>query len=109
MNLAKPTIYDRIKTDVVAMVDAIPVGRVTNYGAIARALGVSPRHVAYVLARLGPGECTDLPWHRVVGAGGTIRTTGSRREQVRRLCAEGLSVTANDVVADFDSVFWMPE
>lgn len=107
--MAKPTIYARIKADVVAAVDAIPAGRVTTYGAVARALGVTPRHVAYVLARLGPGECAGLPWYRVVGAGGAIRTTASRREQVRRLRAEGLSVTAKDVVADFDAAFWMPE
>ncbi len=107
--MAKPTIFARIKPDVLAAVDAIPPGRVTTYGAIARTLGVSPRHIAYVLARLGPSECAELPWHRVVGAGGAIRTTASRREQVRRLRAEGLSVTARDRVGDFDATFWQPE
>ena len=57
------------------VVCAIPRGRVSTYGAVARAAG--------------------LPWHRVVGAGGRIvfpRSSREHKEQARRLHAEGVLV-----------------
>jgi alkylated DNA nucleotide flippase Atl1 len=67
---------------------AIPRGKVSTYGAVARAAG-SPgaaRQVAAVLRR-GFG----LPWQRVLGAGGQVKLTGdSAVEQRLRLEAEGV-------------------
>lgn len=67
---------------------AIPRGKVSTYGAVARAAD-SPgaaRQVAVVLRR-GFG----LPWQRVLGAGGQIKLTGdSAVEQRLRLEAEGV-------------------
>jgi methylated-DNA-protein-cysteine methyltransferase related protein len=67
---------------------AIPRGKVSTYGAMARAAGVpgAARQVAAVLRR-GFG----LPWQRVLGAGGAIKLTGdSAVEQRLRLEAEGV-------------------
>jgi methylated-DNA-protein-cysteine methyltransferase related protein len=67
---------------------AIPHGKVSSYGAVARAAGFpgAARMVAGVLRR-GYG----LPWQRVVGAGGAIKLTGdSAIEQRLRLEAEGV-------------------
>jgi len=67
---------------------AIPRGKVSTYGAIARAAGFpgAARLVARVL-RGGFG----LPWQRVLGAGGEIKLTGdSAIEQRFRLQAEGV-------------------
>ena len=67
---------------------SIPQGRVSTYGAIARAAGLSgmARQVAQVLHR-GFG----LPWQRVLGAGGEIKLRGdSAIEQRLRLEAEGV-------------------
>ena len=69
-------------------VRAIPRGKVSTYGAVARAAGFpgAARMVARVLRR-GFG----LPWQRVLGAGGAIRLTGdSAIEQRLRLEAEGV-------------------
>jgi methylated-DNA-protein-cysteine methyltransferase-like protein len=69
-------------------VRAIPRGKVSTYGAIARAAGLpgAARQVAAVLRR-GFG----LPWQRVLGAGGAIKLTGdSALEQRFRLEAEGV-------------------
>jgi len=67
---------------------AIPRGRVSTYGGVARAAGYpgAARQVAAVLRR-GFG----LPWQRVLGAGGAIKLLGdSAMEQRFRLEAEGV-------------------
>jgi methylated-DNA-protein-cysteine methyltransferase-like protein len=71
-----------------ATIRCIPAGKVSTYGAIARAAGLpgSARQVAQVLHR-GFG----LPWQRVLGAGGEIKLRGdSSIEQRLRLEAEGV-------------------
>jgi methylated-DNA-protein-cysteine methyltransferase related protein len=67
---------------------AIPRGKVSTYGGIARAAGFpgAARQVAAVLRR-GFG----LPWQRVLGAGGVIKLQGDAMlEQRLRLEAEGV-------------------
>ncbi|MGO9803744.1 MAG: MGMT family protein [Steroidobacteraceae bacterium] len=74
---------------------AIPRGRVATYGAVARAAGLPGRARQAGFALRVAEESLNLPWHRVVGAGGRIAfPPGSRahREQSRRLRAEGISV-----------------
>jgi methylated-DNA-protein-cysteine methyltransferase-like protein len=69
-------------------VRAIPRGKVSTYGGVARAAGFpgAARQVAATLRR-GFG----LPWQRVLGAGGAIKLTGdSALEQRFRLEAEGV-------------------
>ena len=67
---------------------AIPRGKVSTYGGVARAAGFpgAARQVASILRR-GFG----LPWQRILGAGGAIKLTGdSAMEQRFRLEAEGV-------------------
>ena len=67
---------------------AIPRGKVSTYGAIARIAGFpgNARFVARVLHR-----GFELPWQRVLGAGGEIKLRGdSAIEQRLRLEAEGV-------------------
>lgn len=82
------------------MVCAIPRGRASTYGAVARAAGLPGRaRLTGFALRVAPREL-NLPWHRVVGAGGRIVfPSGSRehREQARRLRAEGVPVTAGRI------------
>ena len=77
------------------VVCAIPRGRVSTYGTVARAAALPgrARQVGYAL-RVAP-RGLNLPWHRVVGAGGRIVFPSSSREhleQARRLRAEGVRV-----------------
>jgi methylated-DNA-protein-cysteine methyltransferase related protein len=76
-----------------AAVRRIPRGRVATYGQIASSLGVprGARAVGWALRAL-PDEEKDVPWHRVVGAGGRIspRPGPSPLVQGRRLRAEGV-------------------
>lgn len=79
---------------------AIPRGRVSTYGAVARAAGLPGRArlTGYAL-KVAPGKL-HLPWHRVVGAGGLIvfpSASREHKEQAKRLRAEGVPVTAGRV------------
>ena len=70
-----------------AAIRRIPKGKISTYGAIARAAGFpgGARLVAQVLHR-----GFNLPWQRVLGAGGEIKLRGdSAIEQRLRLEAEG--------------------
>jgi methylated-DNA-protein-cysteine methyltransferase related protein len=78
----------KIRMRIEAAIRAIPKGKVSTYGGVARAAGFpgAARLVARVLNR-GFG----LPWQRVLGAGGEIKLRGdSAVEQRLRLEAEGV-------------------
>jgi methylated-DNA-protein-cysteine methyltransferase-like protein len=77
------------------VISAIPRGKATTYGSVARAAGLPgrARQVGFALRTAPDG--LNLPWHRVVGAGGRIvfpASSRSHREQARRLRAEGVRV-----------------
>ncbi|MCB1137458.1 MAG: MGMT family protein [Leptospiraceae bacterium] len=83
-----------MKKDVLLVVNAVPSGRVVTYGSIAQFLGISPRHVAFILAGLNAQEARTVPWHRVVSAGGWLnrdRKMGDGRQQFE-LEKEGVTV-----------------
>ena len=74
---------------IIAAIKKIPRGKVSTYGAVARAAGYpgAARQVAWTLHR-----SFGLPWHRILGAGGEIRLRGdSSIEQRLRLEAEGVT------------------
>jgi methylated-DNA-protein-cysteine methyltransferase-like protein len=76
-----------------ALVRAVPRGFVTTYGDVARALGRAgvARQVGFALAALPDGS--DVPWWRVVAAGGRLSTAPATRQRQRRLLlAEGVLV-----------------
>ena len=77
------------------VVCAIPRGQVSTYGAVARAAGFPGRaRMAGLALKVAPEEL-NVPWHRVVGAGGRIvfpKSSHHHREQARRLRAEGVLV-----------------
>ena len=85
------------------VVSAIPRGEVWTYGAVARAAGLPGRaRQAGFALRVAP-KAVNLPWHRVLGAGGKIvfpPQSREFREQARRLRAEGVTVHAGRVPAD---------
>jgi methylated-DNA-protein-cysteine methyltransferase-like protein len=101
----------RLKPRVLAVVAAIPEGRVTTYGTIAQHLQVTARQVAFVLATLTAEESERLPWFRVVAANGFVSTTklgAVGRRQIQRLRAEGVGVTPRNKVEEFHVIAWSP-
>jgi methylated-DNA-protein-cysteine methyltransferase-like protein len=73
--------------------DSIPSGRVATYGQVALEAGLPgrARMVGKLLRELPPRS--ELPWHRVLGAGGKISLdleSASGQRQVKLLKAEGI-------------------
>lgn len=81
--------------DIVAAIRRIPRGKVSTYGAVARAAG-HPGAARQVVAALR--KSVNLPWQRVLGAGGVIKLRGeSAFEQRFRLEAEGVTFRGRKV------------
>jgi methylated-DNA-protein-cysteine methyltransferase-like protein len=107
---------------ILAVVAAIPRGRISTYGIVAERAGLPRRArlVGRVLSRL-PND-TRLPWHRVTAAGGRIAFppgSSSHRRQRARLLDEGIVVLKGRVDierygwstprADLDRWLWAPD
>ncbi|MFC8046041.1 MGMT family protein [Nocardia sp. NPDC057353] len=71
-----------------ALVAAVPAGRVTTYGDLAAAAGLSSARTVGWIMRTDSG---DLPWHRVIGASGRPAAHLAER-QLRLLAAEGVPI-----------------
>jgi methylated-DNA-protein-cysteine methyltransferase related protein len=85
---------------------SIPAGKVSSYGRVAAAAGYPLYHRA--VARLLRTDPVDqLPWHRVLGAGGEIKLRGAAaREQRARLLLEGVSFKGKKVdLEKFEHLF----
>jgi methylated-DNA-protein-cysteine methyltransferase related protein len=75
------------------LVKKIPRGRVTTYGALAKALRLrgGARVAGYAMAGCPGGK--GIPWHRVIGAGGRLLIREPHASLQRRLLeTEGVAV-----------------
>jgi len=89
----------------------IPYGKVTSYGAIAKALGTarSARMVGWAMNACH--NMDDVPAHRVVNRKGLL--TGKHHFDGTNLMqqlleSEGIKVV-NNQIADLEKVYWEPE
>src|SRR5690554_75717 len=105
--LPKETFYDRVYQ----IVRKIPEGRVTSYGAIARALGTagSARMVGYAL-RAAQGVYPPIPAHRVVNRTGVLsgKSAFGSLTMMQQLLENESIVVKDDIVVDFKNLFWEP-
>jgi len=86
--------------NILDVVCTIPRGYVSTYGGVARAAGLPGRARLTGYALKQAPETLNIPWHRVVGAGGRIvfpQRSSSYQEQAQRLRAEGVRVRAGRV------------
>ena len=102
---------DNFFEKVYAVARQIPYGKVTSYGAIAKALGTarSARMVGWAMNNCHNIE--DVPAHRVVNRKGLL--TGKHHFDGTNLMqqlleSEGIVVVDNQIM-DFEKVFWTPE
>jgi len=103
--------YNTFFESVYDIVRLIPKGRVTSYGAIAKALGTggSSRMVGYAM-NASFGAKPKVPAQRVVNRNGLLTGKhhfGTPMEMQRLLEIDGVKVK-NDQVVDFDKIFWDP-
>lgn len=98
--------FERVYT----IVRQIPYGKVTSYGAIAKALGTarSARMVGWAMN--ASHNLVDVPAHRVVNRKGLLtgklHFDGTNLMQ-QLLESEGIVVNDNQII-DFDEHFWVP-
>jgi alkylated DNA nucleotide flippase Atl1 len=89
---------------VLSVVERIPPGRVTTYGAIADALGrFGPRYVGRVMAHHGG----SVPWWRVVRADGSL-PPGHMEDARVQYAEEGTPFRPSGRV-DMATAAWWPE
>lgn len=92
---------------VLALVEQIPVGRVTTYGLLAEAVFVAlgrggPRQVGAVMASYGG----PVPWWRVVRADGSLPRSHDREARQAYL-TEGTPLRPSGAV-DLAKAVWLP-
>jgi methylated-DNA-protein-cysteine methyltransferase-like protein len=107
MKKDKSDLYETIY----ALVREIPCGRVSSYGAIAKALGLTSgaRVVGYALNNCHT-TIPEVPAHRVVNRQGLLSGKhhfGDPWQMQKLLEREGVKVK-EDRVADFERLFWDP-
>jgi methylated-DNA-protein-cysteine methyltransferase related protein len=86
---------------------SIPKGKVATYGQVAAAAGYPLYHRA--AARLLRNSHGSLPWQRVVGAGGEIKTKFEHAlEQRLRLELEGVTFRGKRVALDLHQHVFRP-
>lgn len=87
---------------------SIPEGRVTTYGALAKAAGgtgQASRSVSGILGKY-PNQ-KAIPWHRIVYAGGKVWITDASEKSRRTLYKkEGIEVNEEGIITNFDEVLF---
>lgn len=105
--MAEDNFFERVYT----IARQIPYGKVTSYGAIAKALGTarSARMVGWAMNACHSMD--DVPAHRVVNRKGLL--TGKHHFDGTNLMqqlleSEGIEVVDNQII-DLEKHFWTPE
>lgn len=90
------------KRQVYEITRIIPRGRISTYGAVAKAVGY-PNHSRHVGNAMG-GCPADVPAHRVISSSGKLSVPKFRK----RLEDENIVVQDNGRIKDFKTLFWDP-
>jgi alkylated DNA nucleotide flippase Atl1 len=98
--MASTPAFNRVKSDVAALVSRIPAGWVATQGDIGRHFSLFPRHVVTVLAALDETESKTVPWWRVVADGGAVGRHPRRDEQMFRLREDGVPLSGVGIVQE---------
>lgn len=102
----KITDTEAIYKGIFDIVRSIPKGRVTSYGAVAKAMGLKSR--ARMVGRamgFADGQKPLVPVQRVVNSSGHLSDDNGTRQ--KKLEAEGVKVK-NGKVVNFRQLFWDP-
>ncbi len=87
---------------------SIPPGRVTTYGAIAKAAGGGPmasRSITGILSKAPNPRA--IPWHRIVYAGGKVWLDSEHEATRRKLYKkEGIKLDSKGRIVNFDELYY---
>lgn len=87
-------VYDFVRT--------IPAGKVMNYGAVGRFIGLTGRQVGSIMGMMDETAGKDFPWWRVLGHDGSFSIAKKdpilEKEQRDRLVSEGVPLRENGKV-----------
>ena len=87
---------------------SIPPGKVTTYGRIARAAGsggMAAQSITAILGKAYNSGIKNIPFHRIVYAGGKIWVDAKHRtERMKLYKKEGIIVNATDRIVNFENV-----
>ena len=93
---------------VVKLACSVPSGRVTTYGALARAAGGGPmasQSITGILSRAYDNGQTDIPFHRIVYSDGRVWMAPQyEKERMRRYKKEGIMLDKNGRIENFRDV-----
>ncbi|MDH6357522.1 MGMT family protein [Parabacteroides sp. PF5-9] len=101
----------RLVQAIYEIVETIPQGRATSYGAIAKAIGYPnlSRLVGKIMSECD-SKVNHIPAHRVVNSQGVLSAKdafGPGCEMQKLLEAEGVEVV-NDRIKNWKKIFWNP-
>ena len=86
----------------------IPEGRVTTYGAIAKAAGggsMAARSISSILGKAPNPKV--IPWHRIVYAGGKVwMSPESEAKRLKLYKREGIKLNDRGYIQDFEEIFY---
>ncbi len=95
---------------VVDIARAIPAGRVTTYGTIAKlAQGgtMASRSITAILGKAYESGITDIPFHRIVYSGGKVWTSEQYDAKRKKLYKqEGIEIDEKGYIKNFRDVLW---
>jgi alkylated DNA nucleotide flippase Atl1 len=87
---------------------SIPEGRVTTYGAIAKAAGggtMASRSITSILSKAPNPKA--IPWHRIVYAGGKVWMAPEyEKVRLKLYKREGIRLNDKGYIQDFDEIFY---
>lgn len=87
---------------------SIPAGRVTSYGALAKAAGggaMAARSISSILSK-APNQ-KAIPWHRIVYSDGRVWLDQTYEAKRRKLYkAEGIHLLPSNKIENFEEIFY---
>jgi len=95
---------------VVKLALSVPFGRVTTYGAIARAAGggaMASQSITGILSRAWDQGEKDIPFHRIVYSNGRVWMAPEyEKERMRRYKKEGITVGKDGKIENFRDILF---
>lgn len=110
MKMAKKTLGTSFSERVVQIALSVPKGRVTTYGRIARAAGggaMTSQSVTNILGKAYNNGQTDIPFHRIVYADGSVWMNDMyRTKRLKLYKEEGIEIDGKGKIKNFEEKLW---